>query len=58
MVVLSMEVVLSVFLSEEVKAAGGSFIVVLSRGEVLLSSAMQGEERPPVLAREEVNKRE
>ena len=47
------------FLSEEVKefkAVGGNFIVVLiSRGEVLLSSAT---ERPPVLSREEVNKRE
>ena len=51
------------FLSEEVKAVGGKFIVLLSGGEeplfsVLLSSAIQGEERPLVLAREEVNKRE
>ena len=51
------------FLSEEVKAVGGKFIVVLLRREepvfsVLLLSATQGEERPPVLAREEVNKRE
>ena len=51
------------FLSEEVKAVGGKFIVVLSRGEelvvsVLLLSATQGEERPPVLPREEVNERE
>ena len=51
------------FLSEDLKAVGKKFIVVLSLGEepvfsVLLSSAMLGEERPPVLAREEVNERE
>ena len=51
------------FLSKEVKAAGAKFIVVLSRGEepvfsVLLLPPTQGEERPPVLAREEVNERE
>ena len=47
-------------LSGEVKAVGG---IMLSGGEeplfsVLLLSAIQEEERPPVLSREEVNKRE
>ena len=55
-------VVLFLSLSEEIKVVGGKFIVLLSGGEkslfsVLLSSAMQGEEHPPVLAREEVNER-
>ena len=59
-VFLSMEVILSkevnfvvLLLSKEVLLLGEEPVF-----SVLLSSATQGEERPPVLLREEVNERE
>ena len=52
-VILSKEVNFVVLLSREVLLLGEEAVF-----SVLLSSATLGEERPPVLSREEVNERE